>query len=318
MSADFRLRCGFLEQSKWRELKKLIGAEGVLCQIRLVSHAALYKAEGVLTDMSIKQIEVEAIWRGDPGEFVCAAVTAKLIDKPGEGDNRAEWYKINDWKYYSPKDDANAQVKTERAKKAAASRWGKRHTTEIEETPVKPTVVEPEIEHMPIILPSANDLTLTASPVARVSRNRSKRIPRQTPADVTHEDAEAYAVAQGYDKCLGDEFLDYQLARGWMMGNKILIVDWKAAFRTYVSNARKWGHPIPKAAASLDDTKKPIPKIVKDFMKSQDYRIITDYFAAPHKYLCRPGFKLPQVPLDVIEASAAAGYDFAAHLEGRS
>lgn len=109
----------FIWHPKTLELKRRIGAEGVLSLISLWIWANNNRPDGELTNMDSKAIATAANWNGDPWDFVKSCIFSGFFDQEEDGS-----IQLHDWK----KNNEYAglpQTIRERAQKAVRARWDK-------------------------------------------------------------------------------------------------------------------------------------------------------------------------------------------------
>ncbi|MBR6674126.1 MAG: hypothetical protein IKL39_05330, partial [Mailhella sp.] len=148
MNIDIRLKLDFFEHPKARKLRRRLGAEGVLCLLRLWLWAAANRPEGILRGLDADDLELAAQWEGQPGELVAALCEFRLLDAPpaspfscgesapGEpeaaGENPAapdcpearSAFRIHDWAEHQAW-ASRSEERTKKARRAAQSRWDK-------------------------------------------------------------------------------------------------------------------------------------------------------------------------------------------------
>jgi len=117
MNRDFRVAVGVFRHPKILRLKKELGAEGVVSLMTLWAHTAENKPDGVLTGMNTTDIEIASGWNGVAGKFVRTLVSLHLLDKLDRGYVVHGWRDHNEYAFHAP-------ARSEKAKKAAAARWG--------------------------------------------------------------------------------------------------------------------------------------------------------------------------------------------------
>lgn len=119
MNKDIRISITFSDHPKTVKLMRRVGAEGVLCLLRLWGYAAQYRPAGSLVGMSDEDIEIAAGWKGDLGAWVQAAVEVRYFDRDENGE-----ILLHDWAEHNPY-AFHAKERAEKAKKGAEARWGK-------------------------------------------------------------------------------------------------------------------------------------------------------------------------------------------------
>ena len=96
MNTDFRVSVTFFENLKVRKLQRLLGANGVLCLIRLWAYAAAHFPDGNLSASS-DDLEIMAGWEGTPGDFYNALINLEFLDV-GPGTLAVhDWLEYNGW-----------------------------------------------------------------------------------------------------------------------------------------------------------------------------------------------------------------------------
>ena len=153
MNIDIRLKLDFFEHPKARKLRRRLGAEGVLCLLRLWLWAAANRPEGILRGLDADDLELAAQWEGQPGELVAALCEFRLLDAPpaspfscgesapGEpetaGENPAapdcpeahSAFRIHDWAEHQAW-ACRSEERTKSAKRAAQARWALENNVE--------------------------------------------------------------------------------------------------------------------------------------------------------------------------------------------
>ena len=153
MNIDIRLKLDFFEHPKARKLRRRLGAEGVLCLLRLWLWAAANRPEGILRGLDADDLELAAQWEGRPGELVAALCEFRLLEAPpaspffcGEsapggpgaaGSNPAapdctagqNAFRIHDWAEHQAW-ACRSEERTRSAKRAAQARWGLENNVE--------------------------------------------------------------------------------------------------------------------------------------------------------------------------------------------
>ena len=116
MNTDIRLSVGFWQHPKTKKTVKRLGLEGIRSLQVLWLWAAQNRPEGNLHGMDEEEIELAADWQGEEGLFfkVCSGM---WIDETPEGFSLHDWEEHNPWQ-------AEAEARSEAARKAAKARWG--------------------------------------------------------------------------------------------------------------------------------------------------------------------------------------------------
>lgn len=120
MNKDFRVAVSFPHHPKTKKLIRQLGYESVYSLINLWSFVAMNKPNGVLNNMDIDDIEIASDWNGECSKFVLALLEHKFIDEINGVYSVHDWKDHNGYAFYSPE-------RSEKAKKAAESRWGKKN-----------------------------------------------------------------------------------------------------------------------------------------------------------------------------------------------
>lgn len=119
MNIDIRLKLDLFEHPKLQKLRRRLGAEGVLCLLRLWLWAAANRCDGRLRGLDADDVEIAAQWQGQAGALVAALCELRLLERAGE----AELFLIHDWSEHQPW-ASRSDERSARARKAARSRWG--------------------------------------------------------------------------------------------------------------------------------------------------------------------------------------------------
>lgn len=121
MNTDIRLSVGFWQHPKTKKTVKRLGLEGIRSLQVLWLWAAVNRPDGVLSGMDWEDIELAADWQGDERaffEFCLGTEGASMwIDEDESG------YILHDWADHNPW-QAEAEARSESARKAAKARWG--------------------------------------------------------------------------------------------------------------------------------------------------------------------------------------------------
>lgn len=117
--------------------------------------------------------------------------------------------------------------------------------------PVREPVIEPVSKREPKGSPKNTELAVTKNTALMPKQKRGASIPESwVPSDKNIEDARKQNLTDREIDHEADRFRDYHLARGTVFKN------WDAAWRTWVSNAKKWGKKNQRSsnqqAADLD------------------------------------------------------------------
>ena len=118
MANDMRIKLDFFNHWKTQQLESELGADGLICLLRLWAYAAEYRHRGVLNNMSSQEIESVSRWHGEPNLFIETLIKKRFIKRSKKGLFSLHNWKIHQsWAYYAPERKLQAQ-------KAAAKRWG--------------------------------------------------------------------------------------------------------------------------------------------------------------------------------------------------
>lgn len=116
MNTDIRLSVGFWSHPKTKKTARRLGLDGVRSLQILWLWAAQNRPDGNLSGMDWEDIELAADWQGEERAFfeLCLGM---WIDETPDG------YALHDWQEHNPW-QAEADARSEKARKAAQSRWG--------------------------------------------------------------------------------------------------------------------------------------------------------------------------------------------------
>lgn len=118
MADDFRVSCAFFAHPKTKKLRRQAGAQAVIDLMRLWAWVAVNRPDGNLANLTDSDIEDAIDWEdGAPGSFVALLVDLRWIDGPPDARVVHDWFEHNTWA-------ATKKQRTDKAKKAAAARWG--------------------------------------------------------------------------------------------------------------------------------------------------------------------------------------------------
>lgn len=118
MNPDARISTALAEHPKTKKLHKRLGAAGCWALICLFLWTARNRPEGSFAGMSDEDIELAANWAGEDGEMVAAMVAVGFIDGDVGCRRIHDWAEHNPWAF-------GARERSESARAAAKSRWGK-------------------------------------------------------------------------------------------------------------------------------------------------------------------------------------------------
>ena len=96
MAVDIRLNVEFFRHPKTVKLKNRLDLDGVVSLIKLWMWAAKNRPEGLLSNLSIEDIEIAAEWQGKPGVLHGTLVTLRWLDTVTDEGN--ETYALHDWR----------------------------------------------------------------------------------------------------------------------------------------------------------------------------------------------------------------------------
>lgn len=116
MADDVRIATGLRNHRKTKRLKRQLGTEGCWALVCLFLWAGEERWTGDLSGLSDADIEDEAGWEGEPGEFVAALIAVRFM--VGEAGTRS----IHDWAEHNPYAASKGQ-RIEKGKRAASARW---------------------------------------------------------------------------------------------------------------------------------------------------------------------------------------------------
>ena len=116
-TVDIRIPVGLPDHRKTRRLVARCGEKSYRMLQRLWLWARQYRPEGILHGMTDDDVEAEARWDGDPGEFVSALLNIGWADRLED-----ETLELHEWLSYQPW-SAGATGRSVAASKAANTRW---------------------------------------------------------------------------------------------------------------------------------------------------------------------------------------------------
>jgi len=125
MSNDMRIDLNFVDHPKVKRLIRKAGYEAFYGLLRIFSIAGKMYTKGVFKDCDTDDIEDFADWHGKPGLFVEVMVEVGLLVQGTDG-----YYIIHDWDQHQPW-IYHSDVRSEQARKAIETRWGKRENSQI-------------------------------------------------------------------------------------------------------------------------------------------------------------------------------------------
>lgn len=115
MPEDFRVKVGFFTHPKTVKLRRILGPGGPLALLQLIGFCAenTSRSTGDLSGMDVDDIEIAAGWVGDRLALTDALAVVGYLDG----------MQIHDFEEHNPW-VAGAQKRSEKARRAARSRWG--------------------------------------------------------------------------------------------------------------------------------------------------------------------------------------------------
>lgn len=117
MADDARISTALPSHPKTRKLKRRLGAEGCWSLTCLILWAANNHSDGSLAGMTDEDIELACDWEGQPGAFVQALVEVRFLEGETNSHTIHDWSEHQAWV-------VSRSARIEKAKKAAAARWG--------------------------------------------------------------------------------------------------------------------------------------------------------------------------------------------------
>lgn len=122
MNTDIRLSVGFWQHPKTKKTVKRLGLEGIRSLQILWLWAAVNRPDGFLSGMDWEDVELAADWQGEEGAFL-KCCDGMWLDQTETGFALHDWSEHNPWQ-------AEAEVRSERARNNAKSGWEKRKGTQ--------------------------------------------------------------------------------------------------------------------------------------------------------------------------------------------
>lgn len=119
MNTDIRIAVSFKGHRKRKRLKMMLGPGSTDYLIDLWISTAMNHPDGRLVGMDEIDIALESGWDGDPQQFVDAMLKCCFLDRCDDG------YCLHDWEDHQLY-AMHAEERKERARNAAARRWGKK------------------------------------------------------------------------------------------------------------------------------------------------------------------------------------------------
>lgn len=117
MPDDIRISLSFRHHRKRKKLFQRLGDKGIRSLIDFWSTVAEQNPTGILTDYSSEDIEIDAGWNGEPGDFIKNIIEIGFLDKINNGYSLHNWDIRQPWVFKSD----------ERSDKARFSRMAKTH-----------------------------------------------------------------------------------------------------------------------------------------------------------------------------------------------
>lgn len=128
MNTDLRISVDLADHPKVKLLVKAVGEPAFRCLVRLWGAVARMRPGGTMTGWRPEDIEDEAGWQGEPGQFFAALYESTRINPEDresvgliERDAHGRW-QIHDWQEHNFW-AAQAPARREAARKAALKRW---------------------------------------------------------------------------------------------------------------------------------------------------------------------------------------------------
>lgn len=230
---DARLNLGLPYHPKTRKLQRRLGPAGPWALVCLILWAGHHRPSGSLKGLDVEDIEIAAMWEGEPGAFVREAVAVGFLDEDGEH------YVLHDWSTHQPW-LAGREQRSERARKAAHARHHGRESAERMHGACDSHAGSSD-EHAGGSDPHAESNAPSPSPSPSPSPNPSPsggRRATQIPEDFMPDDklvAWAQANVPGVDPYAeAERFADYHRSKG------NTFKDHRAAFRTWLRKAAEF------------------------------------------------------------------------------
>ncbi len=121
---DIRIKTSFPDHRKTLKLIKKLGIKGVGHLVIMWAKLSLTRPLGVLTGYDVSDIEMEAKWDGEPGEYVQTLLEVGFLDYSPE----TGVYSLHDWEEHQEW-VVKAPERSMRAKARAEKRWEDWHKT---------------------------------------------------------------------------------------------------------------------------------------------------------------------------------------------
>ena len=98
MNTDYRTPTSFYNDTRTARLQRRLGDSGIAAITFLWCFTALYRAEGILTDMDEEDIEFAAKWHGEKGKLVPTLLELQYLEKLQDGTYAVhKWTETNSW-----------------------------------------------------------------------------------------------------------------------------------------------------------------------------------------------------------------------------
>lgn len=206
---DIRIKASFKDHRKRKKLAARLGPVGVLALIDLWLTAAETHMDGWLDGYTIEDIEIDAGWVGEPGQFARALMECGFLDKGEHGYTLHDWAEHQSWLCGAParstRAAANVNVRWERERARKASSGIQ---------PVQPqdtTGIQPVYkENTAAILPSLPSLSLPipTSPIHTASAGVHTKPCRNGYTTWTQDQFRAEALEANHDGLLSPDELE--------------------------------------------------------------------------------------------------------------
>lgn len=179
MNTDIRLAVSFRGHRKRKRLRLLLGPGSTDYLIDLWISTAMNHPSGVLHGMDATDIALESGWEGEPQAFVAALIECGFLEQVNGA------YALHDWEHHQSY-VIHAEARSQRARRAAASRWDGIHAPSIAcgNAPA-------ETSNTPSPLPAPSPVPFPVPPPAPAPNG----IKKKTPSQVFDEDSDAYILA---------------------------------------------------------------------------------------------------------------------------
>jgi hypothetical protein len=259
---DIRVGVTECDDPATEKLVRRCGEGAFRCWIRLKSYVRLNRPDGKLSGMTAEDAEIASGWKGEPGLFCSTLVSVGLLEAEGEG------FSVRDWALTQPY-AASSAARSEHARKAAQARWNRFVPENAADTADAPASPEQCSEHLRAMLngksgnalfsssPSLSDPYISdrsssnpaeeaagAAPAPDLleSRTQAPKKKRSKPLTAWPEgfalddQMRSYAIEHGIDA-----ELEFAAFRNWAASKDARYSDWRAAWRTRIDNAPRFG-----------------------------------------------------------------------------